>query len=242
MLTSNNIGIVADDLTGANDTALQFHIRGANTQILLNPEILPENRLSTQVWAMPTETRNLPPSEAYERVKSTVELLKDKLGIEFFYKKIDSTLRGNIAAETLAMLEVLDWDAAVLLPAFPQEGRITVGGYHLFSADDIAFFKFLFEPLINFVFTLTPFGDVQNAFYTLMSTPLKLASANVFGLFFRPSGGSGKPAAQTGRSRRNPRYGRALRTGAVHFRFRTRRMNSSPCRKPSEPFGASFSE
>ena len=131
MLTSNNIGIVADDLTGANDTALQFHIRGANTQILLNPEILPENRLSTQVWAMPTETRNLPPSEAYERVKSTVELLKDKLGIEFFYKKIDSTLRGNIAAETLAMLEVLDWDAAVLLPAFPQEGRITVGGYHM---------------------------------------------------------------------------------------------------------------
>ena len=131
MLTSNNIGIVADDLTGANDTALQFHIRGANTQILLNPEILPENRLSTQVWAMPTETRNLPPSVAYERVKSTVELLKDKLGIEFFYKKIDSTLRGNIAAETLAMLEVLDWDAAVLLPAFPQEGRITVGGYHM---------------------------------------------------------------------------------------------------------------
>ena len=131
MLTSNNIVIVADDLTGANDTALQFHIRGANTQILLNPEILPENRLSTQVWAMPTETRNLPPSEAYERVKSTVELLKDKLGIEFFYKKIDSTLRGNIAAETLAMLEVLDWDAAVLLPAFPQEGRITVGGYHM---------------------------------------------------------------------------------------------------------------
>ena len=131
MFISNNIGIIADDLTGANDTALQFHIRGANTQILLNPEILPENRLSTQVWAMPTETRNLPPSEAYERVKSTVELLKDKLGIEFFYKKIDSTLRGNIAAETLAMLEVLDWDAAVLLPAFPQEGRITVGGYHM---------------------------------------------------------------------------------------------------------------
>ena len=131
MLTSNNIGIVADDLTGANDTALQFHIRGANTQILLNPEILPENRLSTQVWAMQKKKKNLPPSEAYERVKSTVELLKDKLGIEFFYKKIDSTLRGNIAAETLAMLEVLDWDAAVLLPAFPQEGRITVGGYHM---------------------------------------------------------------------------------------------------------------
>ena len=29
------------------------------------------------------------------------------------------------------MLEVLEWDAAIIMPAFPQEGRITVGGYHL---------------------------------------------------------------------------------------------------------------
>ena len=29
------------------------------------------------------------------------------------------------------MLEVLGWDSAVIMPAFPQEGRITVGGYHL---------------------------------------------------------------------------------------------------------------
>ena len=70
MLTSNNIGIVADDLTGANDTALQFHIRGANTQIILDPTVLPENRLSTQVWAIPTETRNSGAKKAYERAKA----------------------------------------------------------------------------------------------------------------------------------------------------------------------------
>lgn len=29
------------------------------------------------------------------------------------------------------MLEILGWDAAVIMPAFPQEGRLTVGGYHL---------------------------------------------------------------------------------------------------------------
>ena len=131
MLTSNNIGIVADDLTGANDTALQFHVRGANTQIILDPTVLPENRLSTQVWAIPTETRNSPAQKAYERAKAAALLLRDQLGAEYFYKKIDSTLRGNIAVETLAMLEVLDWDAAVVVPAFPQEGRITVGGYHM---------------------------------------------------------------------------------------------------------------
>ena len=131
MLTSNNIGIVADDLTGANDTALQFHIRGANTQIILDQSVLPENRLSTQVWAIPTETRNSGAAAAYEGAKAATTLLKDKLGAEYFYKKIDSTLRGNIAVETLGMLEVLDWDAAVVVPAFPQEGRVTVGGYHM---------------------------------------------------------------------------------------------------------------
>ena len=131
MLTSNNIGIVADDLTGANDTALQFHIRGANTQIILDPTVLPENRLSTQVWAIPTETRNTSEKKAYERAKKATQVLRDQLGAEYFYKKIDSTLRGNIAVETLGMLEVLDWDAAVVVPAFPQEGRVTVGGYHM---------------------------------------------------------------------------------------------------------------
>ena len=53
-----------------------------------------------------------------------------------------------------------------------------------FSALIPIFFVTVLFSLINFVFTLTPFGDVQNAFYTLMSPPLKLASANVFGLFF----------------------------------------------------------
>ena len=44
MFVSNSIGIVADDLTGADDTALQFHLRGANTQIVLDYKIFPENK------------------------------------------------------------------------------------------------------------------------------------------------------------------------------------------------------
>ena len=69
MFISNNIGIIADDLTGADDTALQFHLRGANTQILLDYSVLPENKVNTQVWAIPTETRNSDAPSAYEKVK-----------------------------------------------------------------------------------------------------------------------------------------------------------------------------
>lgn len=131
MIISNLIGIVADDLTGANDTALQFHLRGSNTQILLNNEEYLQSNVNTQTWAVSTETRNLTADTAYEKVKSATQTLIEKLNLEFFYKKIDSTLRGNIAHETLAMLDVLKWDAAIIVPAFPAEGRTTVGGYHL---------------------------------------------------------------------------------------------------------------
>jgi len=131
MIISNLIGIIADDLTGANDTALQFHLRGSNTQILLDHEAFLQNIKNTQTWAISTETRNIEPNLAYNKVKAATKVFVEKLNLEFFYKKIDSTLRGNIAVETLAMLEVLNWEAAVIIPAFPSEGRITVGGYHL---------------------------------------------------------------------------------------------------------------
>lgn len=39
IINSNIVGIIADDLTGANDTALQFELNGADTNILLNNEI-----------------------------------------------------------------------------------------------------------------------------------------------------------------------------------------------------------
>lgn len=137
MIISSLIGVIADDLTGANDTALQFHLRGANTQILLNYEAYLQNVKNAQAWAISTESRNLEPNIAYERVKSATRTLIDRLNLDYFYKKIDSTLRGNIAIETLAMLETLEWDAAVIIPAFPSENRITVGGYHLLKGTPI---------------------------------------------------------------------------------------------------------
>ena len=128
---TNRIAIIADDLTGANDSALQFHIEGANTQILLSDEFKPLNVENTQTWAISTESRNVSAHDAYERIKETTEKIVETLNPDYFYKKIDSTVRGNIAVEILGMLEVLKWDAAVVIPAFPSEGRITVGGYHL---------------------------------------------------------------------------------------------------------------
>ena len=132
MIINSNIAcIIADDLTGANDTALQFHIKGANTQIILSDETNPLNIKGTQVWAMSTESRNVDSQTAYNNVVRVARLFKEKLNPDFIYKKIDSTIRGNIAIEVLALLSEFDYDASVVVPAFPSEMRTTVGGYHL---------------------------------------------------------------------------------------------------------------
>lgn len=147
MIFSDLVGIIADDLTGANDTALQFHIKGASTKILLDTECTPKIKAGTEVWALSSESRNVTPKEAISRVEKAVKTFTDNFSFDYYYKKIDSTLRGNIAPETLVMLNALDYDAAIIIPAFPQEGRITVGGYHLLKGTPIGRTEIARDPL-----------------------------------------------------------------------------------------------
>lgn len=131
MGNSNYIGIIADDLTGANDTSLQFFIRGCKTQVGFGEEISIDENLNTEVFAMSTESRNVDPQVAHERVLNAAEKILKNYSFEYIYKKIDSVLRGNIAVETITLLEVLGMDAAIIFPAFPNEGRTTVGSFQL---------------------------------------------------------------------------------------------------------------
>ena len=131
MAITGSIGIVADDLTGANDTALQFFMRGANTKIIFDAKNCTNKDSNVDVWSLSTETRNTGAKHAAKEVWDGASGLRENLGVENFYKKIDSTLRGNVAIETLSMLDAIGYDAAIIAPAFIQEGRITIGGYQL---------------------------------------------------------------------------------------------------------------
>ena len=80
MANSNYIGIIADDLTGANDTSLQFFIRGCKTQVGFGEEISIDENLNTEVFAMSTESRNVDPQIAHERVLDTAEKILKNSG------------------------------------------------------------------------------------------------------------------------------------------------------------------
>lgn len=123
--------IIADDLTGANDTALQFFSKGSRTKIVIdyNEDFSCEDNVD--VWAVSTESRNVDKETAVENVLNISNKIKESLGIDNIYKKIDSTLRGNVGVELVAMLEVSQKDAVIVVPSYIEEGRTTIGGYQL---------------------------------------------------------------------------------------------------------------
>ena len=124
------IGIIADDLTGANDSAVQFAKFGLKTIVLVEFPDLPDDVFSADVVAVDTQSRSASSERASERVRQAVRILK-KVGVARVYKKIDSTLRGNIGVELNAIMDELGVKTCVFSPAFPTNGRIVIGGYLL---------------------------------------------------------------------------------------------------------------
>jgi uncharacterized protein YgbK (DUF1537 family) len=117
------VGIVADDLTGAADTASQFVRTGWQTELQLRP-----GASAAQVVAVTTDSRCLTASDAAKTVTDAVAHLR-KVGVTHLYKKVDSTLRGHLRAEITAALDSWSPNAiAVVCPAFPAMGRTLVAG------------------------------------------------------------------------------------------------------------------
>ncbi|MBO8163598.1 MAG: four-carbon acid sugar kinase family protein [Brevibacillus sp.] len=121
--------VIADDLTGANDTGVQFAKRGFCTISLLDSRHT-EYAQEADVWVLNAETRSLDAKQAAGKMKQIAASLR-LADIPYIYKKIDSTMRGNIGAEINALMDEVPFDLAVVIPAYPGNSRITVGGYHL---------------------------------------------------------------------------------------------------------------
>jgi uncharacterized protein YgbK (DUF1537 family) len=126
---SNKIVVIADDLTGANDTGVQFAKQGLKTIVLMFVPSAP-SELDEDVLVVDTRSRALSPPEAYQKVTETALLFKNRDQFQTLYKKIDSTLRGNLGTEIDAIMDACGLELAIMAPAFPANGRITVGGCH----------------------------------------------------------------------------------------------------------------
>jgi uncharacterized protein YgbK (DUF1537 family) len=127
-MKSPRVLIVADDLTGAMDSAGPFAAIGIETWVVALPmRCDPASLKSASVVSVNTDTRHLPAARAAARVRDIVGHLGAG-GFDIVVKKIDSTLRGNVVAETMALLDVSGRHEAVIAPAFPAQGRTVRGG------------------------------------------------------------------------------------------------------------------
>ncbi len=125
------IAIVADDLTGSGDTAVQFVRAGWNTHLSIDgadAALAAPASDTVEVLAVTTHSRALPAREAGEVIRRNVERLR-AAGVTRLYKKVDSTLRGAFKAEIDAARSAWHSDAiAVICPAYPATGRTLEAG------------------------------------------------------------------------------------------------------------------
>lgn len=127
--------IIADDLTGALDSAVDFTsqiepIRALYANTLFDPQIIDDHDLAIAGLAIATGTREASASDAARISAHYASSLK---GAALAFKKIDSLLRGPWAAEIAACWGAGDWDCCVIAPAFPDLGRITKNGQQFFK-------------------------------------------------------------------------------------------------------------
>jgi uncharacterized protein YgbK (DUF1537 family) len=124
MLSMKPLLVLADDLTGAADSAARCHHGGLSATIYLGP---PQPPLPTGVISFTSDSRHLPPTAAARRVETVVAPL---VGMDArWYKKIDSTLRGNLGEELDTLFDLLDFPCAVVCPAFPAQRRGLADGF-----------------------------------------------------------------------------------------------------------------
>lgn len=138
----NRCFIVADDFTGANDTGVQLTRRGFRTKVVLRPEGVEDDGLS---YVLDTESRNIPGEEAKEKVARLLSGL-DLSGFDCVIKKVDSTLRGNIAEEIRETDRVFSSGLVIFMPALPALGRTTRGCVHRLNGVRIGLTELAHDP------------------------------------------------------------------------------------------------
>jgi D-threonate/D-erythronate kinase len=126
--------ILADDLSGAADCGVAFTQAGLDTIVALGDVA---DNAHCDVLSIDADTRCLVEELATDKIARLVRRYACRRDLLLF-KKIDSTLRGHVAAELAAILDAyrsLHSGAgptiAVMAPAFPSIGRTTVNGLQL---------------------------------------------------------------------------------------------------------------
>jgi len=135
--------IIADDITGSNDTGVQLKRRGLDTVVTLDAASVGIQPVS---YVLDTESRPLYGDAAFCVLSEAVSKL-DMSKFDHVVKKVDSTLRGPIAHEVAAVDKAYKPELIVFMPALPDLGRTTTNGVHMLQGKPITETELAKDPI-----------------------------------------------------------------------------------------------
>ena len=139
-MDSTRLGMIAHDFTGAMDSLAAFVESPGDTVFLLTPG---DASCDTPNLAVVAETQTLRPDAAYAGVREAAR----RLAVRRLFKRVSSTLRGNIGPEIRAVLDET-CGKALVCPALPREGRTVVGGVGLLDSIPLHLTEYGRDPVV----------------------------------------------------------------------------------------------
>ncbi|MDP3342161.1 four-carbon acid sugar kinase family protein [Frigidibacter sp.] len=121
--------LIADDLTGALDSSAAFAARGLRVVCALSPADVSVALVhDPDILAVTTNSREIDRDQAVARIGQVLGALAAAPGWQtaLLFKKIDSRLKGNLAAEVARLAPLRP--AALACPAIPRLGRLVKNG------------------------------------------------------------------------------------------------------------------
>lgn len=140
------IGIIADDITGANDIGIMFAKAEITTHVYPMEAWAGQGTNEPDVLVLDTHSRLDTPEEAYRKVFEMTKKLQEA-GCSRFINKTCSVFRGNIGAEFDAMLDALGASFGIVVLGFPKNGRITLDGIHYVHGKKLEESEFRNDPV-----------------------------------------------------------------------------------------------
>jgi uncharacterized protein YgbK (DUF1537 family) len=145
--TAPLIGVIADDITGANDIGIMFAL--SNYRTCVYPASQGKNlaiQPTAPVCILNTNSRLDSYELSYQKVYQAALDLRSA-GCNRFYKKTCSVFRGNIGAEFDALLDATGMEFAVIVLGYPKNGRTTIDGIHYVYGQQLNVSEFARDPI-----------------------------------------------------------------------------------------------
>jgi 3-dehydrotetronate 4-kinase len=145
------VGVVADDITGANDIGLTFTKGGYSSAVfpltaLESSTITADEVEGLDVVIIDTDSRFDRAITAADKVLRALDILKS-IPCDVYFNKTCSVFRGNIGAEFDAMQDALGISCSMVIAGFPHNGRTTIDGIHYVNGILLSETQFKNDPI-----------------------------------------------------------------------------------------------